>query len=327
MTTKEFEIDQPDLLAKLYGVQDRNFRRLMGETGVFLNAKDGNIVVSGEEDAVELACTVLKMGAEILRRGGEWNESAVRYAVSLAREKNTDEFAESLEETVAFNMRGKPIRCKTLSQREYVSSIRKNSLVFGIGPAGTGKTYLAVALAVRALKNGEVQRLILTRPAIEAGEKLGFLPGDMAEKVDPYLRPLYDALADMLGVEGYQKLIEKGVIEIAPLAFMRGRTLSDSFIILDEAQNTTCEQMKMVLTRIGEGSKMVVNGDLTQIDLPKDKPSGLKQAEEVFRDAPEKIRICTFGKRDVVRCDLVSDIVACYDRFESSGRSNKKTVK
>lgn len=321
MTTKIFEINEADMLARLYGVHDKNFRKLMSEADVLITTADGKIAISGDPDKVELAHKVLKIAYEIVRRGGEFNESTVKYAVNLAKENDLEQFADVFDETVAFNIKGKPIKCKTISQKNYVNSIRKNSLVFGVGPAGTGKTYLAVALAVRALKNNEVERIVLTRPAIEAGEKLGFLPGDMAEKVDPYLRPLYDALADMLGVEGYQRLMEKGTIEIAPLAFMRGRTLSNAFIILDEAQNTTCEQMKMFLTRIGEGSKMVVNGDLSQIDLPRDKLSGLRQAAEVFQNVEENIKVCYFSQFDVVRCDLVSDIVAIYDLYEKAFRT------
>ena len=318
METQIFEVNEIDILIRMFGVQDRNIRKLMSEIPVLVTSAGGKIAITGEKADVELANEVIKNVYEIVRRGGEFNESAIKYAVNLARHNELDKYVDVFDETVAVNAKGRPVRCKTISQKNYVNCIRKNSLVFGVGPAGTGKTYLAVALAVRALKNNEVERIVLTRPAIEAGEKLGFLPGDMAEKVDPYLRPLYDALGDMLGVENYQKLIEKGVIEIAPLAYMRGRTLSDAFVILDEAQNTTCEQMKMFLTRIGDGSKMVVNGDLTQIDLSKDKLSGLKQAVEVFRNVEENIRVCFFSMFDVVRCDLVSDIVAIYDLYEKA---------
>jgi phosphate starvation-inducible PhoH-like protein len=237
----------------------------------------------------------------------------VRYLVSLAREGQLDKIDELAKDVIYTTYRGRQVKCKTLGQSRYIQSIRKNLLTIGVGPAGTGKTYLAMAMAVLALKNKEVERVVLTRPAVEAGEKLGFLPGDLTQKVDPYLRPLYDALYDLMGAEAYQRLMERGVIEIAPLAYMRGRTLSDAFIILDEAQNTTSEQMKMFLTRMGNRSRVVVTGDVTQIDLPPGRVSGLVEAMEVLRDTPD-IGVVTLSRRDVVRHELVLSIVEAYER-------------
>ena len=242
------------------------------------------------------------------------DRTRIRYAIALAREGKVDMIDEILRSVVAITHRGKQIRCKTLGQQEYVQAIRDHDLTFAIGPAGTGKTYLAMALAVVALKNKEIERIVLTRPAVEAGEKLGFLPGDLTQKVDPYLRPLYDALYDFMGVDSYQKLVERGVVEVAPLAYMRGRTLSDSFIILDEAQNTTSEQMKMFLTRLGFNSKVVVTGDITQTDLPYGKKSGLAEAVEILKDIPA-IGIVRLTHKDVVRHELVQQIVQAYDAY------------
>ena len=241
---------------------------------------------------------------------------ASQVAVALAREGRLEEISEILGDVVAITHRGKRIQCKTLGQKEYVAAVRKNELTLAIGPAGTGKTYLAMALAVVAMRNKEVERIVLTRPAVEAGEKLGFLPGDMTQKVDPYLRPLYDALYEMMGVESYQRMVERGTLEIAPLAFMRGRTLNDAFIILDEAQNTTTEQMKMFLTRLGAGSRCIVTGDISQIDLPRGKKSGLTEAMEVLKDIPG-ISIVNLTNKDVVRHELVQKIVRAYEAWEA----------
>ena len=250
---------------------------------------------------------------EVVRAGEGVDKSRIAYCIELAREGGLDGIEEVMGNVVAFTSRGKPVKCKTLGQKKYVDSIKKNTVVFGVGPAGTGKTYLAVCLAVSAFKGKQVEKIVLTRPAVEAGEKLGFLPGDLQTKVDPYLRPLYDALQEMFGLETYAKLMEKGVIEVAPLAYMRGRTLSNAFIILDEAQNTTCEQMKMFLTRMGEGSKVVVTGDVTQIDLPEGKRSGLKHAVSVLKNI-EGVETVTLTAKDVVRHPLVMAIVHAYER-------------
>ena len=252
---------------------------------------------------------------DMISRKEPVDRSRIRYAVELAREGNVEEIEDIMQDTIAVTYRGKRIKCRTIGQKRYVEMMRKNLLTFAVGPAGTGKTYLAMAMAVVALKNKEVERIILTRPAVEAGEKLGFLPGDLAQKVDPYLRPLYDAMYDLMGAEAYQRLAERGTVEVAPLAYMRGRTLSDSFVILDEAQNTTCEQMKMFLTRMGFGTRMVVTGDVTQIDLPQGKRSGLKEAVEVLSGV-QGIGIATLDHRDVVRHELVQTIVKAYEKHE-----------
>jgi phosphate starvation-inducible PhoH-like protein len=256
---------------------------------------------------------------DMLRNHEIVDRSRIRYAIALARDGKVDMIDEILKDVVAITHRGKQIKCKTLGQREYVRMVRENVLTFAVGPAGTGKTYLAMALAVVALRNKDVERIVLTRPAVEAGEKLGFLPGDLTQKVDPYLRPLYDALYDLMGVDSYQKLVERGVVEVAPLAYMRGRTLSDSFIILDEAQNTTSEQMKMFLTRMGFNSRVVVTGDITQTDLPFGKRSGLIEALEVLENTPG-IGISRLDYHDVVRHDLVQAIVQAYDTYEKRGK-------
>ena len=271
----------------------------------------------GSPEDAELAARVVEKLCEPGLRGAQIDRTTLRYAVRLGREDKLERLDDIAFEVVAITHRGRPVRCKTLGQYEYVRAIRSNELTFAVGPAGTGKTYLAMALAVVALRNKEVERIVLTRPAVEAGEKLGFLPGDLSQKVDPYLRPLFDALYEMMGAESYQRLQERGVLEVAPLAYMRGRTLSDSFIILDEAQNTTPEQMKMFLTRFGAGSRVVVTGDITQTDLPAGRQSGLKQAREVLRDVPG-IAMVTLDQSDVVRHDLVQAIVRAYESYEST---------
>jgi phosphate starvation-inducible PhoH-like protein len=307
-----------DTVIKLFGNFDENIKLLSAEFEVEITLKDNNIEINGEK--ASLCKSVMEKMAEILSSGGDIDKGGIKYMSSLAKEGKLSEFDKLSEGIVAINFKGKPIKCKTIGQKKYVQAIQKNSIVLSIGPAGTGKTYLSVALAVAAYKSRQVEKIILTRPAVEAGEKLGFLPGDLQNKVDPYLRPLYDALSDMLGTENYLKLIERQIIEVAPLAYMRGRTLSNSFIILDEAQNTTCEQMKMFLTRIGEGSKMVVNGDITQIDLPEGKKSGLVHASRVLKGV-EDIEIITLTHRDVVRRELVMNIIKAYDAYKPKGTS------
>ena len=300
-------------IQNLFGAGDENVRLLESLLGVRIALRGGEITVEGdEEQAVDTAQDVLESLGALCARGERVDTSLVQYAVNLAHKGELDQLDTLFKEIVATTFRGRPIRCKTLGQREYVKAIKKNTLTLGIGPAGTGKTYLAMAMAVSALKSKEVERIVLTRPAVEAGEKLGFLPGDLNQKVDPYLRPLYDAMFEMLGAETCQRMQERGVIEVAPLAYMRGRTLSDAFIILDEAQNTTQEQMKMFLTRMGFRSKIVVTGDPSQIDLPRGKKSGLIEAVEVLSGVPD-IAVQRLTHQDVVRHELVQAIVRAYD--------------
>ena len=303
-------------LQNLFGTGDENVRLLEKLMDVHVALRGGDIVVEGgDEQRVDGAREILKKLCALAEKGERVDTAVVQYAVSLLEKGELDQLDNLYGEIVATTFRGRPIRCKTLGQREYVRAIRRNTLTFGVGPAGTGKTYLAMAMAVAALKSKEVERIVLTRPAVEAGEKLGFLPGDLSQKVDPYLRPLFDALYEMMGAESYQRLQERGALEVAPLAYMRGRTLSDSFIILDEAQNTTPEQMKMFLTRFGAGSRVVVTGDATQTDLPYGKQSGLLQALEVLKEIPE-IAIVRLSQSDVVRHDLVQTVVKAYEAYE-----------
>lgn len=315
--TLSLPIEREELVISLFGMNDQNAALLEQECGVTLSMRQGQLILQGEENNLALVEQVIDQLTQALQQGESIDRTKIRYAVALAREGKADLIGESLRQVVAITHRGKQIRCKTLGQQEYVRSIRNHVLTFAAGPAGTGKTYLAMALAVVALKNKEVERIVLTRPAVEAGERLGFLPGDLTQKVDPYLRPLYDALYDFMGVDSYQKLLERGTVEVAPLAYMRGRTLSDSFIILDEAQNTTSEQMKMFLTRIGFGSRCVVTGDLTQTDLPAGKQSGLSEALEILKDIPD-IGIVRLTARDVVRHELVQQIVDAYDAYHAA---------
>ena len=316
---KTFKLANSGLTSALFGAFDENVNIIMRAFDVKILNRDDDIKIIGDEDSAQKALCAVENLAKILERGEAITEQTVRYVVSMADEGGAKqaslntELAEMSKDCVCITFTGKPIKPKTLGQKKYVEAIRKNTISFGVGPAGTGKTYLAVALAVRAFKNKEVQRIILTRPAVEAGEKLGFLPGDLQHKVDPYLRPLYDALFDMLGSEAFQRNMEKGHIEVAPLAYMRGRTLDDSFIILDEAQNTTREQMKMFLTRLGFNSKMVITGDITQIDLLDERRSGLVQAIKVLKNISD-IAICYFTEKDVVRHRLVQDIVKAYEK-------------
>ena len=305
--------DNMDQMALLFGALDENVETVQQRTGARIRAMGTEITVTGTQEQADLAATVLEKLIATLRKGEKIDKSRINYAVELAKEGQADQIDAIMQDVVAVTSRGRQVRCKTLGQRKYVKAVKENTVTFAVGPAGTGKTYLAMAMAVVAFKNKEVERIILTRPAVEAGEKLGFLPGDLQNKVDPYLRPLYDALYDLMGVENFQKYVERGVIEVAPLAYMRGRTLNDSYIILDEAQNTTCEQMKMFLTRFGENSRVIVTGDLTQVDLPAGKKSGLKDAIEVLQGV-EGIAICTLTHRDVVRHSLVQAIVKAYEK-------------
>lgn len=300
-------------LRELFGYNDKYLEKIEKQLAVILVNRDGVLKISGEEANVNAAASMIN---QILSLGkNEIDEQKVDYAISLTKEKNEDVLAMIDKEVICHTISGKPIKPKTLGQKNYVDAMKKDMVVFGIGPAGTGKTYLAMAMAITAFKNNEVNKIILTRPAIEAGEKLGFLPGDLQSKVDPYLRPLYDALYQIMGAEGFQKNMEKGLIEVAPLAYMRGRTLDDAYIILDEAQNTTPAQMKMFLTRIGFGSKVVITGDSTQKDLPKDVTSGLDVAIKILNKI-EGISICNLTSKDVVRHPLVQKIVKAYEDYE-----------
>lgn len=310
-------------LLKLFGSLDENAIAVEKRLGVALRPRDGVLkIVGNDEVSVERAEGLIKSLLTLIGKDVELTRERVSAAIDLALMDKPDEIVALSTDAVAVTARGKYIRCRTLGQRAYVSAIRKNTLTFGIGPAGTGKTYLAVAMAVAAYKSGSVDKIILTRPAIEAGEKLGFLPGDLQTKVDPYLRPLYDALQELFGVDNYATLIERGIIEIAPLAYMRGRTLSNAFIILDEAQNATNEQMKMFLTRFGEGSKVVVNGDLTQVDLPKGVTGGLSRAVEILKGL-EGVDVCVLTEKDVVRHELVQRIVLAYAAREKEDNGKK----
>lgn len=312
----QLSLENMETYLALFGMNDRNMAALEQEMEVSVSLHGNELTIRGEEENVHLSEQVIEKLIEMLKKGEMIDASRIRYAVALAREGRLEEISEILGDVVAITHRGKRIQCKTLGQKEYVAAVRKNELTLAVGPAGTGKTYLAMALAVVAMRNKEVERIVLTRPAVEAGEKLGFLPGDMTQKVDPYLRPLYDALYEMMGVESYQRMVERGTLEIAPLAFMRGRTLNDAFIILDEAQNTTCEQMKMFLTRLGAGSRCIVTGDVSQIDLPRGKKSGLVEAMEVLKDV-SGISIVHLSNKDVVRHELVQKIVRAYEAWEA----------
>ncbi len=309
-------LENMDSYLSLFGMNDRNMAALEQELNVTASLRGQELVIQGaQEDAALGERVVLKL-IDMLKKGEIVDASRIRYAVALAREGRLDEIEEILSDVVAITHRGRRIQCKTLGQREYVNAVRDGELTICVGPAGTGKTYLAMAMAVVALKNKEVERIVLTRPAVEAGERLGFLPGDMTQKVDPYLRPLYDALYEIMGVESYQRLVERGTLEVAPLAFMRGRTLGDAFIILDEAQNTTPEQMKLFLTRLGASSRCIVTGDISQIDLPKGLKSVLVEAMEVLGNV-DGIHIVELTAKDVVRHELVQKIVRAYEAYEA----------
>lgn len=307
---------------ELFGNYDKNIDILRNALGVQVVCRGGEIRVSGEEANVSRAARAIQGLLRLVERGEQLTDQSVRYMLTLVEEGNESEIETLAKDVICITARGKPLKAKTLGQKKYVDAMREKTITVGIGPAGTGKTYLAVAMAVRAFRAQEVNRIILTRPAVEAGEKLGFLPGDLQNKVDPYLRPLYDALFEMLGVDNFHKYMERGNIEIAPLAYMRGRTLDDSYIILDEAQNTTHEQMKMFLTRLGAGSKAVITGDVTQIDLPDPKKSGLIEASKVLRHI-EDISIVRFTERDVVRHKLVQEIIKAYEKYYDENRRGR----
>ncbi|MBQ9837546.1 MAG: PhoH family protein [Oscillospiraceae bacterium] len=312
-------IERMEEAIDIFGSFDENIRLIEAEFQVVVVNRGGEIVISGDVENVVLAEKAVRALLTLSAKGETINEQHVRYVIGLARSGQSERIAELTQDVICITSKGRPVKPKTIGQKQYMDSVEHNTVTIGVGPAGTGKTYLAVAAAVAAFRDKQVNRIILTRPAVEAGERLGFLPGDLQSKVDPYLRPLYDALFDMLGAETYQKYLERGNIEVAPLAYMRGRTLDDSFIILDEAQNTSREQMKMFLTRMGFGSKVVITGDITQIDLPADKTSGLKEAMKVLKDV-EGVGICKLTQEDVVRHVMVQRIIEAYDRYEEKKR-------
>lgn len=321
MSERIIEANSIESIVNLFGKFDENAKLIERELGVVLINRDTMLKITGEERAVSRAESVLRELLKIASRGEAINEQNIRYLVDMPKETTGEEFQDALKDSICVNARGTPIRPKTIGQKKYVDAIRNNTITIGVGPAGTGKTYLAVAMAVLAFKRKEISRIILTRPAVEAGEKLGFLPGDLQNKVDPYLRPLYDGLFEMLGAENFTSYQEKGMIEVAPLAYMRGRTLDDSFIILDEAQNTTREQMKMFLTRIGFNSKVVITGDVTQVDLPDGKKSGLKNAIKILKGIDD-IAIFNLSERDVVRHPLIQKIIKAYARYDELQNRN-----
>ncbi len=315
MIEQIIEFEALEQAVSLFGSFDENIKLIEKEYSVSIISRGTDLKVVGDAEHVSKATRALNSMLMLISKGESLTNQNVRYVLSLVNEGNEDKLSSMSSDSICITSKGKPVKPKTLGQKKYCEAIRNNTITFGVGPAGTGKTYLAVAMAVTAFRAKEVNRIILTRPAVEAGEKLGFLPGDLQSKVDPYLRPLYDALFDMLGAENFQRCQERGAIEVAPLAYMRGRTLDDSFIILDEAQNTTPEQMKMFLTRLGFGSKMVITGDITQIDLPDGKKSGLKKVLKILKDIDD-IATCRFNQKDVVRHKLVQDIVNAYQKYE-----------
>ena len=319
---QRISIERLEQAVNIFGSFDENIRLLEQEFSVTVVNREGELRVEGEAENVYLAVKAIQALLTLSSRGETIGEQNVRYVIGLVRSGKEAQVTELTGDVLCISAKGRPIKPKTIGQKEYIASVLRNTVTIGVGPAGTGKTYLAVAAAVQAFRDKQVNRIILTRPAVEAGERLGFLPGDLQSKVDPYLRPLYDALFDMLGAETYQKYLERGNIEVAPLAYMRGRTLDDSFIILDEAQNTSREQMKMFLTRLGFGSKIVITGDVTQIDLPDGKASGLKEAMRVLRDV-EGIGICELTNADVVRHVMVQRIVEAYERYETAKNGGK----
>jgi phosphate starvation-inducible PhoH-like protein len=323
-TEKTIIPDKLEYVRSVFGDFDENINIIQSKFGVSVTSRNGSIKITGEN--ADSAAHAIESMVTAVARGDALSEQSVRYIADMTGDGQGETLKELNSDCICVTHTGKPIRPKTVGQKRYVERIAKNTIVFGVGPAGTGKTYLAVAKAVRAFKAKEVQRIILTRPAVEAGEKLGFLPGDLQNKVDPYLRPLYDALFDMMGAEAFHKNMERGTIEVAPLAYMRGRTLDDSFIILDEAQNTTPEQMKMFLTRLGFNSKMVITGDITQIDLPDKHKSGLVEAIAVV-DGVDDVAVCHFSHKDVVRHRLVQEIVKAYEKFKKLPKADKPEVK
>ena len=320
------DINDINLLSIVFGKLDENIGLIEKELDVSIKSKNDKVLICGEEEKVEDATLLLKNLIETARKQDSLSLSDVRYSISLIKNNEKRPVSELLKDTVVYTSMGKPIRAKTLGQKRYIDAINNNDIVFGIGPAGTGKTYLAMAAAVRAFKSKEVNRIILTRPAVEAGENLGFLPGDLQNKVDPYLRPLYDALFEILGHDTYNNLFEKGLIEVAPLAYMRGRTLDSAFVILDEAQNTTNEQMKMFLTRLGYGSKAIITGDVTQIDLPRGKQSGLKTVLRILAGV-KGIGITYLNKNDIVRHPLVQRIIDAYEKYEKTNEKAAEVIR
>ena len=320
---QRIEIDRLEEAANIFGSFDENIRLIESEFHVVVTNREGELRINGEPEDAMMASKAIDALLTLSTRGETIGEQTVRYVIGLARSGQTDKVSELTRDVICITSKGRPVKPKTIGQKRYVDSVLKNTVTIGVGPAGTGKTYLAVAAAVAAFREQQVNRIILTRPAVEAGERLGFLPGDLQSKVDPYLRPLYDALFDMLGADTYQRYLERGNIEVAPLAYMRGRTLDDSFIILDEAQNTTREQMKMFLTRMGFNSKMVITGDITQIDLPADKTSGLKEAVRVLKNV-EGIGICELNNQDVVRHVMVQRIIKAYDDYYAANNAGSK---
>ncbi len=319
MFEEKINIDRMEQAAALFGNLDENVKIIEHEYSVEILCRGSEMTITGEPENVEKAARAVKSLLSLINRGETVSAQNVRYCLNLVNEGSEERLQSLAGDCVCLTSKGKPVKAKTLGQKKYCTAIANHTITIGVGPAGTGKTYLAVALAVKAFRAQEANRIILTRPAVEAGEKLGFLPGDLQQKVDPYLRPLYDALFDMLGAETYQRYVERGNIEVAPLAYMRGRTLDDSFIILDEAQNTTPEQMKMFLTRLGFGSKMVITGDITQIDLPDGKRSGLKEVLHILEGIDDIAQV-RFSEKDVVRHKLVQDIIKAYDKYEKAGR-------
>ena len=326
MTERMVNVERVEDLIAVFGSFDENIRRIEDALSVSIVNRGNELKIVGDPENVDKAARTLEGLLTIAARGEVIDEQRVRYLLTLVQEGNDDQVNRIAKDVVCISAKGKPIKAKTVGQQNYMKAIQKNTITIGVGPAGTGKTYLAVAAAVAAFRERQVNRIILTRPAVEAGERLGFLPGDLQNKVDPYLRPLYDALFDMLGAETFQKYQERGSIEVAPLAYMRGRTLDDSFIILDEAQNTTREQMKMFLTRLGFGSKIVITGDVTQIDLPDDKVSGLKDAVRVLENVKD-IAICRLTSADVVRHALVQEIINAYEKHEKKREAPKPPKK
>lgn len=321
MSEKFVSVSSPEQLSGLFGHLDENLNRIQKEYNVAVVSRGDTIKIIGEEKNAEAAAKAINALIELNGSGQQLNEQTVRYVTSMVAEGAEQQLSELSGDGVCVTASGKIVRPRTVGQKKYIDSIKNNTIVLGIGPAGTGKTYLAVAMAVKAFRNHQIKKIILTRPAVEAGEKLGFLPGDLQDKVDPYLRPLYDALFDMFGAESFAKYMEKGVIEVAPLAYMRGRTLDEAFIILDEAQNTTSEQIKMFLTRLGNESRMVITGDVTQIDLPDTKKSGLVEAVKVLKGIDD-IQIHRFTEKDVVRHKLVQDIIKAYEKYNEGRIKN-----
>jgi len=322
MIEQIISIERMEHALTLFGSFDENIKLIEKEFNVSVLSRGTEIKISGETENVAYAGRTIEGLLSLINKGEPVSEQNVRYIISLVHEGNESKVSQLSEDVVCITAKGRPLKAKTLGQKNYIESIKNNTIVLGVGPAGTGKTYLAVAMAVRAFRAHEINRIILTRPAVEAGEKLGFLPGDLQNKVDPYLRPLYDALFDMLGSDNFQNYVQRGNIEVAPLAYMRGRTLDDSFIILDEAQNTTPEQMKMFLTRLGYNSKAVITGDITQIDLPDAKKSGLVEAVKVLKNI-EGIGIINFTEKDVVRHRLVQEIIKAYEKYYGEGKRYK----